>query len=651
MVEIFGNAGFLKQVINDYELREEQLQMAEFILEGLYDSENCLVEAGTGIGKTVAYLVPALIYAIENDKKISLSTETKTLQKQLMDRDIPLVKKLFNRHLNLDFSYSLCLGSSNYPCFARYEALLKKGGFPKSALHSLESLQTRFQNGEMFTRFDLKISSELWGQVNREGDNCSSYRCHYSPMCSYQKARKEWSQSRLLVMNHYLFFTNIASGKVYLPQTELAIFDEAHSIEEIASSQLGCEAGHEELTSILSLFHRARKKNTLIGTLPNNELKKRYLDLIHAATAEAGNFFEKARSRFLLEKNTLRIRKPVEEGYPLVDLLKQLMILIAESEDHFYQDEFLKLEFDIARSKLFLYLEGLRTFMYHEKEEYVYWMEKETGRLLGDIRLRARPVNISEIMSHEVMSFYEASVFVSATLAVNGDFSYMINRLGIDRCRALALKSTFDYKNQMVIYIAGDITAPETGNFFEESALVSSGIIKELNGNCLMLFTSYKMLGEVKSRLMNIVEFPIYSQDTLTSSEALDNFINDHNSILMGTHSLWQGIDLRGDLLRGVIMMKLPFSVPDSPAVEAKIERIVSEGKNPFTAFQVPEAVIRFKQGYGRLIRSRKDKGVIAILDSRIVKKSYGKIFLKSLPEECAIVYSVQDLIDKYREL
>ena len=643
MIDIFGDRGALHDLVKNYEYREEQLLMARFIMERLYAHQNGIIEAGTGTGKTLAYLVPALMYALEEGKKITVSTETKALQKQLIDKDIPLVQELFTRHTGKSFSCSLCLGSANYPCRKRFERIVQQGLFRDSQKGHIEDIAARFKAKKIFTRLDLNIPSRLWDDLCREADSCPSFRCPFAHQCVYLRARKEWNESTLLVMNHYLFFSNIASGKTYLPRSDILIFDEAHSVEDIASAQLGCFAGYDQINEIMSRFHRPRKKNVLLRHITKKVTRTELQALADDITAGASAFFESLRNSFAPKKLTRRAREPLSRGVPLVKLIKEFMVLLAESEDEYDQDEYLKMEFDIARGKLFLYLENLTLMTYQNREEYVYWLERDNSDMPGDIRLRAQPVDIAGIMNSEVLNCHESSIFTSATCAINGDFSYIAARLGIDRCETMELRSTFDYAKQMLVYIARDLPLPDTPDFTMTSTQTASELIRAVQGNCLMLFTSYKMLTETRLMLESMITMSVYSQDRMPASEAMARYLDDHNSILMGTHSFWQGIDLPGDLLRGVLVMKLPFAVPDSPPVEARVERLREAGKNPFIAYQVPEAVIRFKQGIGRLIRSRQDRGIVAVMDSRLLKKPYGKTFIRALPQGCKITYSMEE--------
>jgi ATP-dependent DNA helicase DinG len=649
MMDIFRKDGHLQDLVLGYEFRAEQLHMADFIHERLVEHENAIIEAGTGTGKTLAYLLPALIHARENDAKVGVTTETKALQKQLMDKDLPLVRKLLSEKMGIDFTYALCMGGANYPCRHRYEAAIKKGIFDKDDLARLSATRRLFNEGVAFSRFDAPLPGKIWSEICREADACGQFRCIYAQTCPYQRARKEWMAADLLVMNHYLFFTHIASGKTYLPQTDIIIFDEAHSVEDIASAQLGFDCSSSILRDIMERFHNPRKRTDLLSHISDEKKRSAAKDLWQDILTEAHNFFEKMRDRMPRDAQQMRLQRTPGAGSETIVAMNAFLTLLAEVEDDF-DDEQLKMEFEIPRGKLFLFMESLNSFISSHKEDYVYWIEAGGTDLLSDIHCKGQPIRIADIMRREVMNGYESAIFVSATLSISGDFSYTASRLGMERFKSQALPSPFDFRRQAILFLDKNLSEPSHPSFIREAARRAAEIIKIVNGNCLMLFTSYRMLEDVRSQLADMVPHHIYSQGDLPSQEAVALYIEDDNSILMGTHSFWQGIDLPGDLLRCVIMMRLPFSVPDSPPIQARIEKLQEQGRNPFMAYQIPEAVIKFKQGFGRLIRSRQDRGIVAILDSRIITKPYGRNFLKSLPD-CRMAYQIQGLAENYSGL
>jgi ATP-dependent DNA helicase DinG len=650
MEDIFGENGYLSKAHKNFEFRKEQLQMAEFIMERLLDQENALVEAGTGIGKTLAYLIPVINYSLENEKIVAVSTETKALQKQLVDKDIPLARAVIKEYLQKDFKFSLCLGSANYPCRKRFEAFILRGNIDPDYVPVIEELKNAFAGKDVLSRFDLSVPNKIWNEIYRESEACNSYRCPFSSGCVYQRAKKEWASSNLLIMNHYLFFSNISSGKAYLPKFDIVIFDEAHSLEEIASDQLGFEESYDKLIEVIGNLYKKTRKNSIVYRISDEAKKEIAIELITSLIKELNSFFESLRSLFkddqnsnLLRNNSLRIRQPLKFGDILAKNLKDVLNILEKVEDDFNDDSSMNVDFEIARGRLFTFVQNLESLMYIQNPNFVYWIERPDDTLLGDIRMMGKPVDVSQPMYQEINSVYDSNIFVSATLTARKEFSFIADRLGIFDYKPLLLNSPFDYKNQVSLYLDRDSTSPDDPAYVEHAAEVAADIIKLVDGNCLMLFTSYKMLDIVRGKLSNLINHTIYAQGDFPASETVERYINDNGSVLMGTHSFWQGIDLPGDLLRGVIMMRLPFSVPDRPITQARIERIEERGLNPFSAYQIPSAVIRFKQGFGRLIRSRDDRGIVAVLDSRILSKGYGKLFLESLPE-CRTVYSLEEL-------
>jgi len=529
----------------------------------------------------------------------------------------------------------------------RFETALRNGVFQARGLKKIEKISRYFSRNKVFTNFDVNLPDYLWNEIKREGDSCNSFKCRYAAVCTYQMARKEWSQSHLLVMNHYLFFSNIASGKAYLPQSDLVVFDEAHSIEEIAASQIGFNLGHSEILEIFNRFHDDKNRQLLDRVVRNESLRSGCMESIREIIPAINSFYEEIRKLLSVEKNYARIKEPLPFGTPLVESMKRFMTLLAEAGDGIDDEDPWRIEFDIARGKIFNYLENLSLFVYQHNENYVYWIEREPDTLYGDLYLRGQPIDISELFHREIVTSYDSSIYVSATLAIDGDFSYIVGRLGIENHKTLLLESSFDYKTQAVLYLGRDIDDPGKDTYNAQASAAAAEIIKKLNANCLLLFTSYKTLRDMRNIISGLIDYTIYSQDVLPATAAVDQYMKDKNSVLMGTHSFWQGLDLYGDLVRGVLMMKLPFNVPDLPPVEARMELLAAAGENPFFHYQIPEAVIRFKQGFGRLIRSSTDRGIIAILDSRIVNKQYGKFFLKSVPE-CKIVYSLSELFEEY---
>ena len=648
MIEIFGSEGLLQKTRGEFEFRREQLEMAEFVLERICEGENGMIEAGTGVGKTLAYLIPAILYCMENDLKLAVSTETKALQKQIIDKDIVLARETLRAYTGRNFSFELCLGSSNYPCRMRLETLISRGRLSKGDIGKIEKLQRLLESGRVFSRFDIRIDNRLWNRISREPEICNSHSCPYSSRCVFQRARKKWSEADVLIMNHYLFFTNIIAGRTYLPPFDIVIFDEAHSVEDIASVQFGFDLSYAKIMEVIAALYRKNRRNNIISSISSAATRKRAIASLNRISTLLNSFFEKVREQYLSQKSSVRLVASIESADELIEEMRAFFTLL-EGAEELIDNEHVKIEFDILRGRLFVYLQCLISAVFLEREHYVYWVERTEDELIGDIHLKGQPIDVSDTMWQEVNSFYKSNLYFSATLTVNGDFSYFEKRLGIARHKSLLLSSPFDY-SRVVLFLSREETDPAHDLYVDSVSGLTADIISHLHGNCLLLFTSYRMLNEVREKLSGLIDLPIYAQGQFSANEVLDKYIEDEGSVLMGTHSFWQGIDLPGDLLRGVCLMRLPFSVPDRPDVEAKMERLEQQGLNPFYQYQIPSAIIRFRQGFGRLIRGSQDSGIIAVLDARIMTRSYGRLFIQSIPE-CRNVFSVDELKEAVNQM
>ncbi|MCX8123307.1 MAG: DEAD/DEAH box helicase family protein, partial [Spirochaetes bacterium] len=644
--DVFAS-GMLARYIRDFEYRSIQEQMAHAIAQSWYDQTHVVIEAGTGTGKTFGYLLPAALFALYEDVKVAIVTETKALQQQLILKDLPVVASLVEELTDSSLEYALCLGSNNYPCLRRLQHAIDTGSFDKRFVADIHYLHALLKKDHTITRFDVQVADAVWNAICRESELCTMHKCKYRNKCSYMEARKQWQQANILVMNHYLFFSNIAASKSLVPDCRGVVFDEAHSLERIASSQLGFIINIEALKETLEYIIHRKKGSSLIERWLPYALHQEAIEIFDNALRQL-QVCKSICNNILQELQTLRLRNPLKECLPLLKALEEILGLFEKVEAEKLEEDW-RCEFEYQKSIIMNTCNNLGMIVFMDDDSYVYWLEKEKSRE-GTLCMCGQPLDVACIIHKEVVEYYNHLAFVSATLTVNNSFDYFIRSIGLTKATSLILPSPFDFAAQSVLFIDRDNVDPSEETFIDNAAEKIKTIINIVQGRCLVLFTSYSMLTKIYEKLYDAIPYTIFSQHLMNATAALQEYIGCDNAVLFGTHSFWQGVDLPGDLARAVIIMKLPFETPDNPIVGAKIEKIQKEGGNPFMSYQLPYAVLLLKQGYGRLIRKSSDKGVIAILDPRIVTKSYGRIFLASLPNSKK-VYSLEELEEAYRNL
>ena len=642
-VDTLAQGGRVAKELPKYEVRPQQLEMAGAVAEAFEAGEHLLVEAGTGVGKSFAYLIPAIQRAVQHGERVVISTHTIALQEQLIGKDIPFLAKVSPEK----FVAVLVKGRSNYLGLRRLTRASQRQGtlFETSKqtneLHAIEDWAYETQDGSL-SDLDNQPHPAVWDQVKSESDDCFGRRCPHFKKCFYQRARRRAADAQILVVNHALLFSDLAvrqQGASILPDYDRLILDEAHTVENVAGDHLGASVTSAQLYYLLNSLHSER---TGKGVLRGKRGK--------AAKAAVG----RARQTVNDYVDTLtliredrrgwngRLKEPPPIDQPvsaaLIELQQQLHELRGKTDD------------EGDRSELKALGERCNTLAatvaaWHEQaiEGCVYWVEPH-ARWRRRITLGARPIEVGPLLKELLFENLNSVVMTSATLATSGQnpFGYIRGRLGLEDVRELKLGSPFNYREQVRIHVPTDMPDPSNGDAFIPATCEAIKKYTALSkGRAFVLFTSHAMMRQCAEELapfFEAEEMPLLVQDSgMPRSMMLDEFRTVARSVLFGTDTFWAGVDVPGEALSNVIIVKLPFAVPSQPVVEARIERIRETGGNPFMEYQVPEAILKFKQGVGRLIRSREDTGIIVVLDSRVRTKPYGRMFLNALPD-CEVV-------------
>ncbi len=620
MGEIFGPQGLLHKCMRGaYEHRRSQLEMAEIVNDAFQSHRHAIVEAGTGTGKTLAYLIPALC----SGRRVVISTATKSLQEQLFSKDVPFIQK----HFAPDLKVAVMKGRGNFLC--RQKVHLMEG---QPMLKGMDELDwfTQIRDWERVTetgdRSELTFlpdSAELWGRLDARRDTCTGQKCPEFNRCFLTWMHQRAREANLIIVNHHLFFADLALqhddfGGI-LPEYSAVVFDEAHEIEDVASDYFGRQISNYRFEELARDADVALRLSGVAGAgmlRRTQRLRERCRAFFEAFPQREGRFpFMRAERESFLEQN----REPYEELHSAVKRLEtEIAALPSKPEE----------VLNIARRAF--ELRGELKFLFESDEKnYVYWFERRNKGVF----LAATPIDVSSILRERLFEKFDTIVLTSATLAVGGRFDFLKQRLGIDRSGERVLPHEFDYKSQALLYIPRAIPDVRDARFSEHASNEIVRLLEASRGRAFCLFTSYSQMNELYGRVRERVAFPLLLQGSAPRSALLERFRNTPNAVLFATASFWQGVDVPGAQLSCVIVDRLPFAVPSDPVVAARVNALKEEGRNAFAEYQVPGAVLALKQGFGRLIRSKTDRGVLAILDSRIQRMQYGKIFLESLPE------------------
>jgi ATP-dependent DNA helicase DinG len=625
----------------DFEYRPEQQEMACAVARALQLSAPLIVEAGTGVGKSLGYLLPSVRFALEQERKAIISTHTINLQEQLFSKDIPILRKA----LGVDFSAALLKGRQNYLCHTRLRRALQQTDdlFSSSEASELRQLDDLYRAGKLTSLSDLKVrvSPKVWAMVCSEPQLCSMRNC--GPNCPYQVARRQVQEARVVVLNHTLFFGLLAQAEEeededqeagFIFPRDFVILDEAHTIENIAARQLGIQLSESQLRYELTRLFNPKTRKGLLRAAGNVELFRNVQEAIDACDL----FFEQAREDLNIQE-WQRARRLMDPDWtedilnrPLADLVISLRNTADEMENEYtrteYQDYALRVEEYRSEVKQLLQLNDPNS---------VYWAERN-GPEGKNMTLNSALIEVAPVLRDRLFNAGRAIVLTSATLSTGeSGMSYFAGRIGAEKVTSRQIGSPFDYKNQMKLVVARSMPEPDRPEYAKALPEWIKRYLKVSEGKAFVLFTSYVMMRKVADELRGFCQEQgwklLVQGENQNRHDMLKEFREDVNSILFGTDSFWTGVDVPGEALSNVIVTRLPFEVPDHPLVKSRIERLVERGGKAFFEYSVPEAILKLRQGVGRLIRTKRDKGMVVILDSRVATKSYGKRFIKALPD------------------
>ncbi|MGI8746423.1 MAG: ATP-dependent DNA helicase [Bryobacteraceae bacterium] len=615
--QFFSRQGLLSKWHPHYEYRQGQLEMAEAIESALADKKHLLVDAGTGTGKTLAYLVPAIL----SGKRIVISTGTKNLQEQLFYKDIPFLQQHFENPLRVCYMK----GRANFACRQKIYDADKEPvltGLEEFAdFEIIREWEKTTQTGDRAEITTLPEQSSAWAKLDARRDLCTGQKCQQFERCFLTQMHQRAHESDIIIVNHHLFFADLAVRDEefagIIPEYAAVVFDEAHEIEDVAGQYFGIG---------VSSYQFQELSRDVAALSARKDFGSQELDRILDALRERVETFfflfgqTEGRSGFRGHEAFLEAHAQTYTNLlTVLELLGTHLKLIKHAPEE--AGPLIRRTGEIARHLEFWMLGG--------EKNHVYWVERR-GR---GCFLQATPIDVSEVLSKRLFDELDTVILTSATLAVGGTFDFAEKRLGLRHARKLVVASHFDYQKQALLYIPQHLPDPRDAAFNRAACREIVRLLNLSRGRAFILFTSYQQMRLAYDRISLEVEYPVLLQGTGPRSALLEEFRRTPNCVLFATSSFWQGVDVQGEQLSCVIIDKLPFAVPSDPVVEARILNIREEGGNPFYDYQLPQAAITLKQGFGRLIRSRSDRGALALLDNRITKQRYGQIFFDSLPD------------------
>ena len=686
----FDQKGPLSSVIENYTQRPQQNQLACKVYKAINNSDTLLLEGGTGIGKSIAYLLPAILFSLEKNSRVVISTNTINLQEQLINKDLPTIKKALTGFVDADhnLNFSLLKGKDNYLCLEKWENLLKEDSFSKDEARVASKLATWINDTNSGDRNEINLSSRdriLWSKISSAySDDCPSHHQTRSNKCFLAIARQKAEDSHIVVVNHALLMRDAIDGGGIIPNYNDLIIDEAHNLEEEATNQYGSKVSSRELDewlnetndtkgivakTILALgkFDAGSRKDILTKVIEkikwglrsfedaNKTLWNTLFDFV------MNQDLSKDRRQTILKINLATRTQPdwskievswEQNNTALLDLRQSLLDLSLALENAPKKNASDSLMLTTGISDLIIKLEeftkALHDFVIDPHTENIYWVTTESNN--EDVNLHTAPLHVGEILKEKLFSKKDSVVITSATLSTDGNFEYTKDRLGLIDAEEMSVESPFDYEKAVLLCLPTDMPNPDHHEYQNRLQEIIVEICNYARGRTMVLFTSHAALQTTRSGIKNLLEpngFKVLAQGLDGTPYNLRSmFMENSNSVLLGTSSFWQGVDLPGDALKALVVARLPFSVPTDPIFSARAELL----DDPFNQYTIPQTILRFRQGFGRLIRTEQDKGVVAILDHRILSKSYGTMFINSLPKCTTVKGPIVEMYDAISE-
>jgi ATP-dependent DNA helicase DinG len=625
--QIFGRRGLLARQLSSYEFRPSQLEMAKAVLGAIEEGGHLCVEAGTGTGKTLAYLIPALF----SSRRVVISTATRNLQEQLFFKDIPFVQQ----HLFPELKVTYMKGRQNYVCLKK---LYQQGQLPipgggQTDLRVLTDWAASSQTGDRAELPWLSDDDPVWKHLDARGETCVGQKCSHFDRCFITRMRQKAVDSDLVIVNHALLFSSLALqndeiGRV-LPEFAVLVLDEAHEVEDVACSHFGKEVSSYQLDELCRDFRTVFKEEDLVSSVGDIETQSAlFFTLLPGQEGHYSLNFHRKPGGVVTD---LRL-----ELSPAYERLKSALKLL------YHQVQRCSVrppESDSLLRRMVQLTSDLEEIFTGDEADRVYWYDKRARGVV----LHTSPIDVAPILSELLFESTPTVVLTSATLTTAGSFSYIRERLGVSSGREISVPGEFDYATQAVLYVPAAFPEPRSTEYFLRALKEMREILNITEGHAFLLFTSFAQMNRFHRSLLDRCPYPLLRQGEMPKTRLLEVFKTTPHAVLCATASFWQGVDVQGDALRAVIIDKLPFQVPSEPVVAARLTHLEKEGRNSFLEYSVPDAIISLRQGLGRLIRSRQDRGLLAVFDSRLRSRNYGRLFLESLPN-CPVTDNIDCL-------